>query len=208
MSLAAGSVSAIAFYNIVLLLIFLVELVILHFLLPLIHVCLMIQVLNFLSDEEYLSKFAELLQTVIGWSLKTLLYLTTGASVVQGILGPSVDAVKRSVFTKGAEMIPGLGDVFGGTAEIVLGTAVLMKNGVGMAGAVLVIAFCLVPVLNMGILTLMYKGLAALVQPVSDRRIVEAVSSVGDGYHMLLKVVGTTAVLFLITIAVAAAATT
>lgn len=208
MALAVGSISSIAFYNLVLLLIFLVEMVILHFLLPLIHVCLMVRVLNFLSDEEYLSKFAELLQTIVGWGLKTLLALITGAGIVQGILNPSMDAVKRSAFTKGAEMVPGIGDIFGGVTDVVLGTAVLIKNGIGMAGVVLVIAICLVPILNMGILTLLYKGLAALVQPVSDKRIVEAVNSVGDGYHMLLKVVCTTAVLFMITIAVAAAATT
>ena len=208
MALAVGSISSIAFYNLVLLLIFLVDMVILHFLLPLIHVCLMVRVLNFLSDEEYLSKFAELLQTIVGWGLKTLLALITGAGIVQGILNPSMDAVKRSAFTKGAEMVPGIGDIFGGVTDVVLGTAVLIKNGIGMAGVVLVIAICLVPILNMGILTLLYKGLAALVQPVSDKRIVEAVNSVGDGYHMLLKVVCTTAVLFMITIAVAAAATT
>ena len=134
MALAVGSISSIAFYNLVLLLIFLVEMVILHFLLPLIHVCLMVRVLNFLSDEEYLSKFAELLQTIVGWGLKTLLALITGAGIVQGILNPSMDAVKRSAFTKGAEMVPGIGDIFGGVTDVVLGTAVLIKNGIGMAG--------------------------------------------------------------------------
>ena len=50
----------------------------------------------------------------------------------------------------------------------------------------------------------MYKLMAALIQPISDKRIVEALASVGNGYQMLLKVVFTTAVLFLLTIAVAA----
>lgn len=208
MAIAVGSVSSTAFYNLVLLLIFLVELVLLRFILPLIHVWLMMQILNFLSEEAYLSKFAELLKTVIGWSLKTLLAVVTGAGIVQGILSPSVDVVKRSALTKGAEMIPGVGDVFGGVTEVVLGTVVLIKNGIGMAGAVIVAGICLVPILNMGVLTLMYKALAAVVQPVSDRRIVEALSSVGEGYQMLLKVVCTAGVLFLITIGVAAAATT
>lgn len=206
MALAVGSVSSIAFYNLVLFLIFLVELVILHFILPLIHVCLMVQILNFLSDEEYLSKFAEFLKIVVGWSLKTLLAVVTGAGIVQGIISPSVDAVKHSALTKGAEMLPGIGDVFGGVTEVVMGTAVLIKNGIGMAGAVIVAGICLVPILNMGILTLMYKVLAAMVQPISDKRIVEAVSSVGDGYQMMLNVVCTTGILFLITIGVAAAA--
>ncbi len=64
----------------------------------------------------------------------------------------------------------------------------------------------MIPVINMGILTLLYKGTAALIQPVSDKRIVEAISFTGEGYHMLLKTVLATAVLFLVTLAVAASA--
>ena len=37
----------------------------------------------------------------------------------------------------------------------------------------------MIPVINMGILTLLYKGTAALIQPVSDKRIVEAISFTG-----------------------------
>jgi len=205
MSIAVGSVSAISFYQLTLLVIYLVELFILHFLLPLIHVYLMLQVINFLSEEPYLTKLAELTQTVIGWSLKTVLAVVTGFGFLRGLIGPAVDTVKRSTFTKGAEMIPGVGDAIGGMTEIILGTAVMLKNGVGAAGAVLVVGICLVPILNMGALTLLYRGMAALIQPISDKRIVEMVNSVGVGCQMLLHVVFTTGVLFLITIAVAAA---
>lgn len=204
MAISTGSVSAVAFYNIVLFLIYLVELVILHFLLPLIHVYLMMRVLNFLAEEDYLSKFAELLELLVGWSLKTLLACITGISVVQGLLSPAVDSVKRSAFTKGVEVIPGIGDAIGGVTEVILGTAVLVKNGIGLAGALICVGICIIPILNMGMLTIMYKLMAALIQPISDKRIVEALASVGNGYQMLLKVVFTTAVLFLLTIAVAA----
>lgn len=204
MAVSTGSVSAVAFYNIVLVLIYLVELVILHFLLPLIHVYLMMRILNFLADEDYLTKFSELLELLVGWSLKTLLACITGISIVQGLLSPAVDSVKRSAFTKGVEVIPGIGDAIGGVTEVVLGTAVLVKNGIGMAGALICAGICIIPIMNMGILTLMYKLMAALVQPISDKRIVEALASVGTGYQMLLKVVFTTGVLFLLTIAVAA----
>lgn len=208
MAIATGSASSIAFYSMVIFLIYLVELLILHIMLPLIHVCLMVQILNFLSDEEILSKSAELLETVIGWILKTLLACVTGVGIVQGLLGPAVDAVKRSAFARGTQMIPGVGDIIGGTGEVILGTAVLIKNGIGVAGAVFVTGICLVPLINMGILTLMYRGMAAVIQPISDKRIVEAVNSVGKGYQMLLRVVFTTGVLFLITIAVTAVSTT
>ena len=202
MAVAVGSISAIAFYNLALFLIFLVELVILKWIVPLIQIALLMEILNNLTEEEFLSKAAELLRLVIGWSLKSLLALVTGI----GFISPAADQVKRSVWTKGVGMIPGIGDVVSGTSEVVLGSAVLLKNGVGIAGALLVTGVVMIPVINMGILTLLYKGTAALIQPVSDKRIVEAISFTGEGYHMLLKTVLATAVLFLVTLAVAASA--
>ena len=206
MAVAVGSISAIAFYNLALFLIFLVELVILKWIVPLIQIALLMEILNNLTEEEFLSKAAELLRLVIGWSLKSLLALVTGIGFIERIISPAADQVKRSVWTKGVGMIPGIGDVVSGTSEVVLGSAVLLKNGVGIAGALLVTGVVMIPVINMGILTLLYKGTAALIQPVSDKRIVEAISFTGQGYHMLLKTVLATAVLFLVTLAVAASA--
>lgn len=206
MAVAVGSISAIAFYNLALFLIFLVELVILKWIVPLIQIALLMEILNNLTEEEFLSKAAELLRLVIGWSLKSLLALVTGIGFIERIISPAADQVKRSVWTKGVGMIPGIGDVVSGTSEVVLGSAVLLKNGVGIAGALLVTGVVMIPVINMGILTLLYKGTAALIQPVSDKRIVEAISFTGEGYHMLLKTVLATAVLFLVTLAVAASA--
>ena len=207
MAVAKGSISSLAFYQLILILIYLVELLVVRFVIPLVRVYLMVQILNFLSGEEYLSKTGELLETVISWVMKLMLTLVTGVGVIQGILSPAVDQVKRNTLTKGAQMIPGIGDALGGMTEIVLGTAVLIKNAVGMAGALLAVGICIFPILNMAVVTLMYKLIAALIQPISDRRIVEAVASVGNACQMLMKVVFTTAVLFLIMIAVAAVST-
>lgn len=206
-AIAAGSVTSVVFYNLVLLLIYLIELLILHFLLPLTHVYIMLKILNHLSMEEYLSKFAELVETVIAWTLKTLLACVVGMNVIQGLISPVIDSIKRSVLTRGAEAIPGIGDALGGITEVVLGTAVLVKNGIGMAGAIICITICAVPLIQMAVTVLLYKLLAALVQPVSDKRIVECISSISDGYQLLLRMIFTVGVLFLLTIAVVAATT-
>lgn len=204
---AAGSVSAVAFYNLVLLLIFLVELIILNFLIPLIHVEIMIQILNNLSQEDYLSKMGELLHTIISWTLKTMLACIIGMNVIQGLISPAIDSVKHSIVSRSAEAIPGIGDALGGAAEVVLGTAVLIKNGIGVAGAVVCIVICLVPIIQSAVMVLMYKLVAALIQPVSDKRIVGCISSMGDGCQLVLRTVFTTGVLFLLTIAVVAGTT-
>lgn len=206
-AIAKGSVSSVAFYNIALLLIFLIEIAILKFVLPVIHIYIMVRFLNFLSEEDYLSKFTELMEMAVIWTLKALLACVVGLNVIQGLIAPAIDSVKRSALTRGAEAIPGVGDALGGMAEVVLGTAVLVKNGIGMAGAVVCICICIVPMIQMAVLTFLYKLLAAIMQPVSDKRMVECISSVGEGCQMLLKLIVTVAVLFLLTIAIVAATT-
>ena len=203
MAISVGSVSSIAFYNIVIFLIYLVELVMFRLLLPFVHIYLTMQILNFLSEEDVLSKCSELIQMAVDWSIKFLLAAITGISLVEGLLSPAIDTVKRNAVTKGVEMIPGLGDIVGGTGEMLLGVAVLVKNGIGAAGAIIIISICLVPILNMAVVTLLYKLLAAIVQPLAEKRFTETIASMGEGYLLLLKIEIAAAALFLITIAVA-----
>ena len=207
-ALATGSVTSIAFYNMILILICIVELVIQSFLIPLVQVYMVIRILNDLSTEEYLSKFGELLHTVIVWILRTMLGAVIGINLIQGLLAPAIDSVKRSILLRGGEAIPIIGDVIGGASEVVLGTTVLIKNGIGASGAIICIAICMAPVVQMAVVTLMYKLTAALIQPISEKRIVGCVSSMADGSEILLRVIFTSGVLFLITIAMVANTTT
>lgn len=207
-AIATGSGTSIAFYNLVLFLIYIVELLILNFLLPLLHIYIVVRMLNHLSTEDYLSKFAELIEFVIVWTLKTLLAAVIGLNLIQGMIAPAIDSIKRSMLTKGVEALPGVGDALGGVTKVVLGTAVLVKNGIGVAGAVICIAICAVPAVQVLVMTFLYKLIAAFIQPISDKRIVGCVTSMGDASQILLRLVFTTGVLFLLTIAIVTAATT
>lgn len=204
---ASGSVTSLFFYNVILFLIYAVEIVVVRFLLPVINVYIMVQVLGNLTGEDFLSEFAGLLQKIVSWILRTLLAGIIGINVVQGLLAPAVDTLRRSALTRTAEALPWVGNAVGGTAEVVLGTAVLIKNGIGMAGAIITVLICAVPVLRMLILAFLYRLAAALVQPVSDKRITGCISSVSEGYELLVRVIFTAGVLFLLTIAVVAAST-
>lgn len=206
-SVALGSATSVAFYHLVLFLIFLTEVLILNFLLPMLHIYMIVRVLNYLSDEDYLSKFAELIEMAVSWILKTVLACIVGLNVIQGLISPAIDTVKRSVLTRSAEAIPGIGDAIGGMAEVAIGTAVLVKNGIGMAGAVISVALCVVPLAQVACIALLYKLAAAVIQPVSDKRVVGCIETVGEGCRMLLGVIFTTGFLFLLTIAVVAAVT-
>lgn len=201
-TVAKGSISSLAFYHLAIILIVVIEELLLHLIVPGIHMYVIIRVMNSLQSEDYLSKFAELLETAIGWGLKALMGGMIGLNVIQGMLGPAIDTVKRSAVTRGMEMVPGVGDLLGGTAEVALGTAVLIKNSIGIVGMFLCLVLCLAPLLQLAVITLGYKLAAALVQPVSDKRIIECISGVGEGCRMLMNCIFVTGILFLVTVAI------
>lgn len=206
-AVATGSGTSVTFYQLVLVLIFLVELLIRSFLLPMTQIYLVIRILDEYAPQIRLSKAAELLETLISWTLKTLTAGIIGLNVIQGLLAPAMDTVKRSLVMKGSEAIPIVGDAIGGAAEVGVAAAVLIKNGIGVTGMLICMIVCLTPMIQIAVTSLLYRLIAALLQPVSDKRMVNCISSVADGSRMLLKVVFTTGLLFFITIAVVATTT-
>ena len=207
MAFASGSAAALVFYNLILFLIYMVELIIIHILLPAVNIYVMICVLGSLIEEDFLSELAGLIRKAVTWALHGLLACVAGINIIQGLLAPAVDSVKRSTLTRTAEAVPWVGDLMGGTAEILTGTVILIKNGIGMAGAVVALVICATPLLQMVITALMYKLAAALVQPVSDKRIISCIRGVSEGYELLVRILFTAGTLFLITIAVTASFT-
>ena len=205
--MATGSMSSVSFYQIVLLLVFLAEMIVLHFLIPVTQIYFMMKILGELSPEVPLTKFAEFLETVVSWTLKTLMAGIVGFNVIQGMIAPAIDSVKRSILLRGGESIPIIGNAIGGVTEVVIGTAVLIKNGIGVVGMIICLMICLTPIIQMAITSLLYQLLSALIQPISDKRFVNCVSSMADGTKLLLKVMVTTGILFMLTIAVVASST-
>lgn len=201
-ALSAGGNTAVLFYNIVIALIYLVQLIVLNVIFPVIHIYIMMQILDNLTGEDYLTQFSELLQKGVGWALKTMLAGVIGMNVVQGLLTPAIDSLNRNVLTSTTRSIPGIGNLTGGALDVVLGTAVLIRNGIGTAGMLFALMICAVPLIQLVVTMILYKLIAAAVQPVSDKRIVGCISSISEGSELLLKTMFTTILLFLLTIGV------
>ena len=157
--------------------------------------------------EDFLSKMAELFRTAAEWITKTLMAAVMGFNLVQGLITPAVDGLKKDMITKTAGMIPGVGNVFDSVSDLVLGAAVLIKNCIGVAALLILAVICVIPALKLLILSAGYKAAAAVVQPVSDSRIVECINCVGEGMLLLLRTMMTSSVLFWLTLAVMCAAT-
>lgn len=203
---STGSAASLAFYQTALYAIAIADDIIIRVFLPVVQVYFLISVLNPLSNWRF-TKFAALMRSFVRIGTKTLLAVMIGHQGIQGLIMPALDGVKRSSLFRAANSIPGVGNVFGGVTDTVIGTGILIKSAVGVAGLVAVGVICLMPMLRLGVFTVVYKGLAAFAQPVTDKRLVSVYQSVADSGKLLLQLVFMTAVMFLVTLAIVIAAT-
>ena len=198
---SSGSATAMIFYEAVLFLIYVIQVVFLKGIVPAIYVLALVELVNYLHSEDFLSKMAELLQTLIEWSLKSCMAVVLGMQLIQNMIGPAMDSLKRDIIGKTAASIPGIGNAINGVTEVALGTAVIIRNGIGVVGIIILVCIGIRPVIRLALLAFLYKLLAAVVQPVSDKRMTGALSTIGNGYVLFLKVLLCMELLIFITIA-------
>lgn len=202
-----GAATSAVYYQAILVLITVVNFLLIKIIIPLSNIYMMAILADNLSSEDMLSKLADLLASVIKWLLKTLLAVVIGIGTVQSLIAPAIDQVKRSSVMKATGMIPGVGSILSGVAETILGAGVLLKNCVGVAGIVAVFLIAAVPMVKLIIYVLIFKLLAAAIQPISDKRIVNCVSACSQATALLLQTVFVAAVLFEIAITIVAVST-
>lgn len=208
MVFSTGTVTAMGFYQLTLFLLYLIETVLLYGVVPAVHIYIMLELLNHLTREEMISRMTELIKTGVEWVLKFLFSMVVGINVVQGLLSPVIDGFKTTMFARTAGMIPGFGSSINAVAEVMVGSGIIIKNGVGVAGILLVLMLCIGPLIKVGVMTLMYKLSAAVIQPIADKRLAGCISGMGEGARLLGKVLLTANVMLLLTIALVTAATT
>ena len=128
--------------------------------------------------------------------------VAAGLQMVQGMISPAVDEMKHTVFSKGISSLGNIGNVAQNVTDVILGSGALLRNGIGVAAAIIIVSICLIPVAEVACYAVFYQVLAAVAQPISDKRVMEMIGQVGDGIGLLLKILFTVCALFLLTIAI------
>ena len=200
--LAHGGSFAVYYYQIMLLIAYLVENCLVKVLIPFIYSYVMLALLNGLWAEEKLALLLEFIEKGITFALKVSMGAVTGLSLVQAVILPVTSCLKISAMRKAVSAIPGLGGVTEGVTELILGSAVLIKNSMGILLLILILGACTLPVLKILIVTGTVKLGAAVAGIVSDKRIAACADRVGIGCFLLLRCVFTGVALFVIVIAV------
>ena len=201
---AAGTLTSTVGYQVMILIIYMVEHVLLTLVLPLISSYVLLTVVNGLWIEEKLGLLAEGIEKGIRFLLKASIGVVTGISAFQSMITPAIDSVKATALHKTIAAIPGIGDAADGVMDVVLGSAVLIKNGIGVVLLLLLVGIAAVPLCKIFIMSFLLKTAAAVLGIIGDKRIVSCADKVGNGNQLLFKTAGTALLLFMITISIAA----
>lgn len=200
--------TAAMFYDLTFLLVYGMEWVMQYFIIPGIQIYVVLELMNHLTGEDMLSRMTALIKSGILWTVKFLFTIVIGINVVQNLLTPVIDTFKSGIIAKTAGMMPGLGTSINAVTEIMVGSGIVIKNGIGMAAVVILLILCAGPLIKVWVMAFLYKLLAAMMQPAADKRMIGCIAGAGEGGSLLSKVVVTTTVMFLVTIAMITAATT
>lgn len=205
--ISAGSVTAAAYYQLVLVVIYAVEGVLLKIAVPFVYSFCLLTVVNGVWIEEKLTLLTDFLEKIIGWILKASVGVVTGISIFQSVLTPMLDSVRNGAWQKVLSVIPGVGNAAAGTLELMIGSAAVIKNSVGLVLLMLLVFLCAVPIMKIFFTAVFIKAAAAFMGIVSDKRITACVNRMGDASLLLLKIAATACALFFISLAVVATAT-
>ncbi len=205
--LAGGSTTAVIFYELALIIIFVIEKLLVVLIVPMIYAYVFLAVMNGIGADGRMDGILTFLKKGIQTILKLTLTVISCFGVLQAMITPVIDSVKSNSIQKLVAVIPGIGSYINTATEVVYGSAVLVKNAVGIAGILLLVALCIIPLVKLAMLTLALKLSGAVAGVVADKRMNRCMEQVSEGSGMLLRTAATGMGLFVITIAVVAVTT-
>ena len=161
-----------------------------------------LSVINNLSGKMQITKLVSLLRLIVTRSLTALMTVFVTLLTLSGMSAQSADTLSvRAAKYAAQNFVPVVGNVLSSTIDTVYASASVLRSALGVAGIVTVALLCAYPVLKFGALIFLYKLAAAIIEPLADKRISNAVNEAANGISLLFSLLVCVAVVFSLSIA-------
>ena len=170
-----------------------------NIIIPIVLIFTSLIVISKISDNVQIDKLSKFLKSGVVWFFGIVLTIFVGVVSLEGTLSSSVDGITAKT-TKAvvSSAIPVVGKILGDAVDTVLGCGIILKNAVGVIGVIIVIGICIIPILKLGILTIAYKLMSAICEPIADKNIVDLLDQIGDVYKIFLAILCSVSVMLII----------
>ena len=134
------------------------------------------------------------------WLLTGALALFTLYLTVSGAAAGSADTVTARLARSAVGVLPVVGSILADAADTVLAGAGAVKNTVGAAGLLAVLAVCLLPLMRLGVQYLVYKAAAFLAGILGAEQLTGLIDALGGAFGLIFGMTGACGLLLLISI--------
>ena len=177
--------------------------VVMNVVFPLIYLTTVLSIVNHLTDHYPVNRLAGLFRDWAVWVLGFSLTVFIGVTAIQGVAGSVADAVtlRTAKFATGA-LIPVMGGMLADALETVVGVSLILKNGLSIVGLVLLFLFTVFPLIKIFAIMLVYKVAAAVVQPLGETELSEALNTLGNCLALVFASVAAVCLMFIVAITI------
>ncbi len=175
--------------------------VIANALIPMVYIYVALSVAQSALGSDLLKRFQNLVKSSASWFLKLVLYIFTGYMTITKVITGTADqtALKATKLTISG-MVPVVGGILSDASETVLIGAGIVKNSVGIAGLMAVLAIAIGPFLKIGVQYVLLKMTGAVCGMIGDKRSTELIGDFSTAMGLILAMTGTVCLLQLISI--------
>lgn len=164
---------------------------------PLIYFMAILNIVSYISPQFKVNKLAGLFKDISLAALGILLTVFVGFLSMQGLAGSVADGltIKAAKFATGA-FIPVVGKSLADALDTVIGTSLILKNGIGILGVIVIFILCALPSVKILAISLIYRIVAAIIQPFGDSQLAEALQSLANSLIMVFAAVAGLGLMF------------
>lgn len=178
-----------------------------NFILPGIFLTGILSIINNLTSSFQLKRLAGLLKQVCVWSLGIMMTIFIGTVTVRGAAAKTLDQVTAKTLKFAVDnFIPVVGKCLSDAISTIAGYSLILKDAISTIGLLVFVISCIFPLVKIISLIFIYKLASALIEPISDKRVVDCLNDVGNSMTVIFAAVVCAAIMFFIMIAIIAAA--
>lgn len=169
------------------------------FLIPAVLIAATLSIVSKIGEKVQIDKISKTFNSGIIWILGIILTTFVGVISLEGTLSSSIDGITaKTAKAIVSSSIPIVGKILGDAVDTVLGCGIILKNAIGVIGVIIIIGICIMPILKIAILTMSYKILASVSEPIADAKIVKLLEQIGDIFKVLLAILCSISVMVIV----------
>lgn len=171
--------------------------------LPLIFYATVMGIICKISSRIQITKISNLIRQISAAIIGLSLTVFIGIISIQGAMSAKVDGVTiRTAKFAVDKFVPIVGKFLSDVMETIVGCSVVLKNAVGAIGMISLFFICIIPIIKILSLIFIYKIAGALVEPITNSRIVDCLNEISKSLIMLLATVTSVGVMFFIAVTI------